>query len=118
MFTELKERKKQGFTLIEIVVVLGIMAVLSAVLIPAVIHYAEESRVQRDDSAMAELVNMAKNIMDSNIEAYDELYAIGQFIDADDEGVYIVWKNMGDTEGFVPYVMGEELQEMAPVFYR
>lgn len=118
MFTELKERKKQGFTLIEIVVVLGIMAVLSAVLIPAVIHYAEESRVQRDESAMAELVNMAKNIMDSNIEAYDELYAIGQFIDADDEGVYIVWKNMGDTEGFVPYVMGEELQEMAPVFYR
>ncbi len=118
MFTILEERKKQGFTLIELVVVIGIMSVLSAVLIPAVIHYAEESRTQRDDSAMAEICNTTKNIMDSNIEAYDELYALGQVIDAGDTGVHIVWKNMGENEGFVPYVLGEELEEMAPTFYR
>ena len=118
MFTILEERKKQGFTLIELVVVIGIMSVLSAVLIPAVIHYAEESRTQRDDSAMAEICNTTKNIMDSNIEAYDELYAIGQVIGEGDTGVHIVWKNMGENEGFVPYVLGEELEEMAPTFYR
>ena len=87
MFTILEERKKHGFTLVEIVVVIGIMSVLSAVLIPAVIHYAEESRVQRDESAMAEIVNMTKTIMDSNIEAYDELYSIGQFIADGEKGV-------------------------------
>ena len=117
MFTILEERKKHGFTLVEIVVVIGIMSVLSAVLIPAVIHYAEESRVQRDESAMAEIVNMTKTIMDSNIEAYDELYSIGQFIADGDKGVYIVWKDMGETEGFVPYVLGERLEDMAPLFY-
>lgn len=117
MFTILEERKKQGFTLIELVIVIGIMSVLSAVLIPAVIHYAEESRTQRDDSAMAEICNTTKNIMDSNIEAYDELYAIGQVIADGDTGVHIVWKNMGEKEGFVPYVMGEKLEEMAPTFY-
>lgn len=117
MFTLPEKQNKRGFTLVELVVVIGVMSVLAAITIPATVHYMEDSRIQRDESAMAEIMSMTKAVMDSNIEAYDELYAIGQCVADGDAGVYIVWQK-DDTNGtFVPYVLGEPLEDMAPTFY-
>lgn len=60
MKKELKNTKKKnnkGFSLVELIVVIAIMAVLMAVLAPAMLRYVEKSRIQKDNSAVAELVN-------------------------------------------------------------
>ena len=44
--------RKSGFTLIEIIVVMAILAVLILVLTPSLLKYTDRSRAQRDDSAM------------------------------------------------------------------
>ena len=51
---------KKGFTLVEIAVVIAIMAVLLAVLAPSLLRSVEDSRMQRDDSAMAEVTHAVK----------------------------------------------------------
>lgn len=49
--------KKNGFSFVELVVVIAILAVLLAVLSPMLISSVEHSRMQKDDSAMDEVVN-------------------------------------------------------------
>lgn len=59
---EMENRKKnnKGFSLVELIVVIAIMAVLIAVLSPQLIRYVERTRLQRDNSAIAEIANAAK----------------------------------------------------------
>jgi prepilin-type N-terminal cleavage/methylation domain-containing protein len=49
--------KNKGFSLVELIVVIAIMAVLMAVLAPTLLRYVEKTRQQRDDSAVAEVRN-------------------------------------------------------------
>ena len=44
----------KGFSLVELIVVVAIMAVLMAVLVPTLIRNVEQTRVQKDKSAIAE----------------------------------------------------------------
>lgn len=63
MKKELKNTKKKnnkGFSLVELIVVIAIMAVLMAVLAPAMLRYVEKSRVQKDASAVSEAANAAE----------------------------------------------------------
>lgn len=63
MKKELKNTKKKnnkGFSLVELIVVIAIMAVLMAVLAPAMLRYVEKSRVQKDESAVSEAANAAE----------------------------------------------------------
>lgn len=41
---------KKGFTLIELIVVIGILAVLAAVLIPSIMNYVSEARTARNNA--------------------------------------------------------------------
>ena len=72
--------KCKGFSLMELVVTIAIMAVMAAVLAPALIHYVEDSRAAKDDHAMSEVVNAVKVAI-----AYDDVY--DEIIDD------ITWKN-------------------------
>jgi type IV pilus assembly protein PilA len=56
MKKEVKKNNK-GFSLVELIVVIAIMAVLMAVLAPALLRYVEKSRVQKDESNVAEIKN-------------------------------------------------------------
>lgn len=63
---------KSAFSLVELIVVIAIMAVMAAVLAPALLGYVEKSRMQKDDSAMDEVVNTVQlALADQNI--YDEV---------------------------------------------
>lgn len=54
----MKNRKNnKGFSLVELIVVVAIMAVLVGVLAPAYLKYVEKSRIQKDISAIGEVVN-------------------------------------------------------------
>lgn len=45
----------KGFSLVELIVVVAIMAVLMAVLVPTLVRNVEKTRVQKDKSAIAEI---------------------------------------------------------------
>lgn len=53
----MKKTNNQGFSLVELIIVIAIMAVLIGVLAPQFIRYVERSRVQKDQSAIAEVQN-------------------------------------------------------------
>ena len=55
--------KNKGFSLIELIVVLAIMAILVGVLAPAYLRYVEKARRQIDDSAAGEILHAAENIV-------------------------------------------------------
>jgi prepilin-type N-terminal cleavage/methylation domain-containing protein len=65
-------KNNKGFSLVELIVVIAIMAVLMAVLAPALLRYVEKSRKQSDASAASEIVN-AVEIALSDDEIYDEV---------------------------------------------
>jgi type IV pilus assembly protein PilA len=66
------QNENKGFSLVELIIVIAIMAVLMAVLAPALLQYVEKSRAQKDDSAMGEVANAVLIAMsDQNI--YDEM---------------------------------------------
>jgi prepilin-type N-terminal cleavage/methylation domain-containing protein len=63
---------KSAFSLVELIVVIAIMAVMAAVLAPALLGYVEKSRMQKDSSAMDEIVNTVQlALADQNV--YDEV---------------------------------------------
>lgn len=60
----------KGFSLVELIVVIAIMAVLVAVLAPAMLRYVENSRKSTDAQTVAGVVNTAEAaIIDSNVGA-------------------------------------------------
>jgi type IV pilus assembly protein PilA len=68
----IKKNVNKGFSLVELIVVIAIMAVLTAVLAPSLLAYVERSRAQKDDSAMGEVTNaIMLALADQNV--YDEV---------------------------------------------
>lgn len=56
----MKKMNNKGFSLVELIIVIAIMAVLMGVLAPSLLKYVEDSRKQTDETAMAEVENAAK----------------------------------------------------------
>lgn len=81
----------KGFSLVEIIVVIAIMVVLLAVLAPFLLRYVENSRMQKDESAMDEVCHGILLAL-SDSEIFDEAvsYAIpNNYITyTDSSGVY------------------------------
>jgi prepilin-type N-terminal cleavage/methylation domain-containing protein len=70
-----KEMNNKGFSLVELIVVIAIMAVLMAVLAPSLLRYVENSRKQKDASAASEVlnaVNIALSTESINTEAINK----------------------------------------------
>lgn len=68
----MKGINNKGFSLIELIVTIAIMAVLMVVLVPQFLKYVERSRIQKDESFMSE-IQEAVNIACSASEVYDAL---------------------------------------------
>ena len=60
MKNEMKKKNNKGFSLVELIVVIAIMAVLMVVLAPAMLRYVEKTRAQKDASAVSEAANAAE----------------------------------------------------------
>ncbi len=57
---ERKETANKGFSLVELIVVVAIMAVLLVVLTPQYLRYVERTRLQKDNTAIGEIVQTIK----------------------------------------------------------
>jgi prepilin-type N-terminal cleavage/methylation domain-containing protein len=71
VYNDVRKNANKGFSLVELIVVIAIMAVLTSVLAPSLLAYVERSRAQKDDSAMSEVVNSVLLGLSSQ-EIYDE----------------------------------------------
>ncbi len=70
--------KNKGFSLVELIIVIAIMAILAAAIAPALIRYIDKSR-KADDVAAAETVNTAVNAALANEDAYSECSSANAF---------------------------------------
>ncbi len=59
----MKKTNNKGFSLVELIVVIAIMGVLMVVLAPQYLKFVEKSRLQKDNSAIAEIANTMKTAM-------------------------------------------------------
>ena len=66
----MKKTNNKGFSLVELIVVIAIMAVLMVVIAPQLLRYVDKTRIQRDNSAIAEIANAAKIAM-AEQDVYD-----------------------------------------------
>lgn len=56
----MNKKKNRGFSLVELIVVVAIMAVLVGVLAPSLLRYVEKTRIQKDATAVSEVVEAAR----------------------------------------------------------
>lgn len=104
----MREKKKlgnKGFSLVELIVVIAIMAVLIAVLAPTLISKIEESREGTDLQAIGEINSAVKNAL-GNEKVYKAVVK-------DTTKVYIMEDNcvVKDTSGTEIKALTDELQE-------
>ena len=64
--------KNKGFSLVELIIVIAIMAILAAAIAPALIRYIDKSR-KADDVSAAETINTAVSAALANEDAYSEV---------------------------------------------
>ena len=66
----MKKTNNKGFSLVELIVVIAIMAVLMVVVAPQMLRYVERTRIQRDNTAISEIANAVKVAMaDENVNS-------------------------------------------------
>lgn len=116
---------KSGFSLVELIVVIAIMAVMAAVLAPALLGYVEKSRMQKDDSAMDEVVNAVQlSLADQSI--YDEVLEhsvwdnVSCYIDKKDESQFADCKvqlKAANGDKKEQYMFGDEARLLDETVY-
>ena len=62
IFQKIKKNRK-GFTMVEVAIMVAVLVIIIGVLAPALLRYTEESRAQRDLSAMSEVVHAVQLAM-------------------------------------------------------
>ena len=65
-------KNNKGFSLVELIIVIAIMAILAAAIAPALIRYIDKSR-KADDLTAGGTINSAVSAALANEDAYDEL---------------------------------------------
>lgn len=68
----MKKMNNKGFSLVELIIVIAIMAILAAALAPQLIKYLEESRISSDKSA-CDTIKSCFNAAMTNEDAYKEV---------------------------------------------
>jgi general secretion pathway protein G len=101
-----RNRKRSAFTLIEVLLVAGILALLAAVLAPRLFSQAEQARIKVAESQIGRSGSIAKAL-----QSYQ--WDMGVLPESD-EGLAMLFQNKSDDERYKgPYMEGtfEELKD-------
>ena len=87
------KKKRGGFSLVETIVVIGMLAVLVAFIVPSMLSYTERTRAQKDESAASEIVNavmlaMADDRVFDDVVAHNRMDNVSCYIDSPTEDAY------------------------------
>ena len=94
-------KKNKGFSLVELIIVIAIMAILAAAIAPALIRYIDKSR-RADDVTAAGTINSSMTAALANEDIYDEIFKVsaGTVVMSANEGAanWTINTTVGGTE--------------------
>ena len=99
--------KNKGFSLVELIIVIAIMAILAAAIAPALIRYIDKSR-RADDVTAAGTVETAVVTALANEKIYDAI------VGSTDSTVVAVWEDKGFSWGTGNQTFKDEFQSSLP----
>lgn len=105
--------KDQGFSLVELVIVIVIMAILIGVLAPAYLRYIEKSRKQTDETAAGEIQHAAEIVVLSGTYQLTDNQVLVTYSSA---GVQVTASNAATVlETELEALFGGDLTKVVPV---
>lgn len=84
--------KKKGFTLIELIIVIAIIGVLSAIIIPAWMNYIQKSRIKTQNSNSKVVFNAAQTII-TDYSFRERKLDLTDAESVTDGDFYLTWSN-------------------------
>ncbi len=86
-FDKIRKNNK-GFTLVELIIVIAVMAVLTVVAAPQYLKYVENSRVGTDENALGEIAHIAEiEFVGYSVDNVVTTDTVTFAVEIDDEGV-------------------------------
>lgn len=85
---------QKGFTLVELIVVIAIIGVLSAIIIPIVSGYVEQAKKANDKTIARTMYDRVQEVLATDWDAYQSFYnkhTTGNFICTEDGYCYKGW---------------------------
>ena len=110
MMKRAKQNTKRGFTLVELLIVVAIMAILVAIFAPQYTRYVERSRQSLDVQAVGNIAGALKTV------AIDPIYDLHYY---EDYSIIVTWHSNGSGDitvtGFQVALEGETDEEAAAI---